>query len=98
MIRRQFSSGLRPAVLGLLLLLAGSLFCLSNPVFADSFYAYRDNSFRPYPSYRPAPVYRPYEERYEGHYRHHHRCRTHSVPYWDGYWGVWRQRVERVCW
>ena len=100
MIQRQISSGLKPLLLGLLLLVAGGVMTVSAPAFANDFHHRRENAFRER-SYSPPPyAYHHDEGRHEGFYRqhHHNRCREQLVPYWDSYWGVWSQRVERVCW
>ena len=88
----------RHIVFGLLLVAASGL--LTTSAFADDFHHHRDTTFWARPYLPPQHVDRFSEGHHESFYRRHHhdRCREQYVPYWDAYWGVWSQRVERVCW
>ena len=89
MITDHISSALRRGLVGFLLLLAG-VSLTGSPAAAFNAYEshHRDHGHRERNYQAPS-----YQERY-----HHERCRTRLVPYWDPYWGVWSQRIERDCW
>jgi hypothetical protein len=70
----------------------------------------RANPYRPFVSHERerhhAPTV-PYHNRHQmpffgphhpPHHHHHPRCRERLVPYWNAYWQMWSERLERVCW
>lgn len=83
------------------LALAGGI-GLSPDAFADP---YRHHSWQERERHHSAPS--PYRYRHEEpffghayrfHHPHHPRCRERLVPYWNPYWHMWSERVERSCW
>lgn len=93
----------KPLVMALvfMLALAGGI-GLSPAAFADP---YRHHSWQERERHHSAPP--PYRYRHDEpffgrnerfHHPHHHRCRERLVPYWNPYWQIWSERVERSCW
>lgn len=68
--------------------------------FNTDHHRHRDSDYNDRPPSPPPHHFRHQYERHDHFFRHHHheRCRTHMVPYWDSYWGIWSQRLERQCW
>ena len=100
MITDHISSALRRGLIGFLLLLAG-VSLTGSPAAAYNAYEphHRDHGHRERNYQAPSYQERYHQEHHHNFERHHHeRCRTRLVPYWDPYWGVWSQRVERDCW
>lgn len=88
-------------VLVFMLALAGGI-GLSPTAFADP---YRHHGWQERERHHSAPP--PYRYRHEEpffghgyrfHHPHHPRCRERLVPYWNPYWQIWSERVERSCW
>jgi len=101
MMADHISSALRRGLMGFLLMLAG-LSLTGGPATAFNSYEphHRHHGYRERTYQSPS-----YHQRYQGEHhhdfyrhRHHERCRSRLVPYWDAYWGVWSQRIERDCW
>jgi hypothetical protein len=88
----------RKALIWLLIPLAAMTLALSNPAKAD-YYGYRHERDRQH-----ANPYRGYDSDHDRWRHHHHRrhyeerCTTRAIPYWDGFWGQWRNRYVRECW
>ena len=100
MMTDQISSTVRRGVSGLLLLLTMVSLTGGPAVAFNSYEPHNRNHGHRERNYQ-APSYqeRYHQEHHHNFHRHHHeRCRTRLVPYWDPYWGVWSQRIERDCW
>ena len=74
----------------------------SGPALADPSHHFQYGDRWRHHASPPSYGYGRHERFFEHHHRPHYnpyypRCRTVQVPYWDAYWGVWSQRIERIC-
>ena len=91
---------LQPALLSLALFLG--FMTPSGPALADPSHHFQSGDRWRHHASPPTYGYGRHERFFEHHHRPHYnpyypRCRTVQVPYWDAYWGVWSQRIERIC-